>query len=127
MPRGVPVAGFRRTKNYTAQSIQEIEADLQAKAPRIIDELERLTKPIPCPHCGNKISVIDKDVGMYLLNRAMGMPKQRQELDITQSFQLSADQIDVLIERHLPALAVLVAERYHLALPEPIEGEFKEV
>ena len=99
MPKGIPAAGFRRTKAYTAKTIQELDADLQAKAPRIIEELERLTKPLPCPHCGNKIEVIDKEVGMYLLNRAMGMPKQRQEVDITQQIELSADQVEVLVQR----------------------------
>jgi len=70
------------------------------RVPTILEELEKLTKPITCPHCGNQLKVIDKDVGIYLVNRVMGMPKQRTEVDITQQIVLSGDQIDVLIERY---------------------------
>ena len=127
MPKGIPKKGFRRSQKLSSVSLEEIERNLVKRSPDLLEKLEALTKPLPCPNCGGQVRGPDRDALIYLCNRAMGMPKQRQELDITQSFQLSADQIDVLIERHLPALAALVAERYHLALPEPIEGEYKEV
>jgi len=104
MPKGIPKAGFRRTKVYKTKSLQELEQELALKVPDIVAELEKLTKPIECPNCGNTIKVIDKDVGMYLVDRVLGKPKQRQELDITQSIQLNADQIDRVIRNHLPQI-----------------------
>ena len=109
MPTGKPKAGFRRSKRYweqatKAQTAQQIEADLQGKAPRIIAELEKLTKPISCPNCGHVIEVIDKDVGFYLVDHAIGKSRSRLEMDITQTIQLNADQIDQVIRKHLPQI-----------------------
>ena len=115
MPTGQPKLGFRRTKNRKGKSLQEIEQEIAFRVPEIIKELEKLTKPITCPHCGNSISVIDKEVGMYLVDRVMGKPTQKHELDITESIQLSGDQIDLLIER------------YKIATMPLLEGEDKEL
>jgi len=99
MPKGIPAAGFRRTRKYKVKSLQELELDTANKAPYIVEELEKLTKPFPCPHCGNEIRMIDKDVGMYLVDRALGKPKQKQEIDVTGTIarQLTADEIDEII------------------------------
>ena len=83
MPKGIPRAGFRRTKRYKTKTLQELEKDIANKAPYIVEELEKLTRPFPCPSCGNEILRIDKDVAMYLVDRALGKPKQRQQVDIT--------------------------------------------
>jgi hypothetical protein len=34
----------------------------------------------------------------------MGKPKQKHEVDITENIQLTADQIDTLVVRHLPQI-----------------------
>ena len=107
MPTGTPKIGYRRSKNYWSkvvdtQSAQDIELNLQKDAPRYIKELERLTKPIPCPQCGNEIKVIDKDVLMYLVDHAIGKSKQRTEVDLTTNIVLNADQIDNVLRNHLP-------------------------
>jgi len=112
MPKGIPRAGFRRTKVYKTKSLQELERDIANKAPYIVEELEKLTKPFPCPHCGNEIRIIDKDVGMYLVDRALGKPKQKQEIDVTQTIQLSADQIDDLLTRHEPQFIAWLKDRH---------------
>ena len=112
MPKGIPRAGFRRTKLYKTKSLQELERDIANKAPYIVEELEKLTKPFPCPHCGNEIRIIDKDVGMYLVDRALGKPKQKQEIDVTQTIQLSADQIDELLTKHEPQFIAWLADRH---------------
>jgi len=119
MPTGTPKAGFRRSKSYWSkvvdtQSAQDIELNLQKDAPRYIEELTKLTKPIVCPECGNEIKVIDKDVLMYLVDHAIGKSKQRQEVDITSHVQLNADQIDSVMRNHLRQ----VVEMY---LPEILE------
>jgi len=110
MPKGIPAAGFRRTKKYKTKSLQELEQDLALKAPDIVAELEKLTKPFECPSCGVTIRIIDKDVGMYLVDRAMGKPKQKHEVDVTENIQLTADQVDMLVERYRIASRALLSE-----------------
>ena len=107
MPKGIPKRGYRRTKKLDAPSLEEVERRLALRVPDIISELEKLTKPFSCPHCGNEIRVIDKDVGMYLIDRVMGKPKQRTEVDITQTIVLNADQIDTILINHLPQIVSL--------------------
>jgi hypothetical protein len=109
MPKGIPRAGFRRTKRYKTKSLQELEKDIADKAPYIVEELEKLTRPFPCTHCGNETRIIDKDVGMYLVDRALGKPKQKQEVDITENIQLSADQIAGVISKNLPGFLSYLA------------------
>ena len=123
MPTGKPKSGFRRCKKYWEQardnlSIMEVEKELQGKLPRLLEELEKLTKPIPCPNCGHTIQHMDKDVGMYLVDRVMGKPTQKHEVDITEQIILSGDQIDIVVERYRIAEKAL--------LGEVIEGEYEE-
>ena len=123
MPTGTPKAGYRRSKGYykkvaEAQSAQEIELNLQKDAPRYIKELERLTKPIPCPQCGNEIKVIDKDVLMYLVDHAIGKSKSRAEVDITQTIQLNADQLDAFMRNHLPQWVEMYYNEIVALLPQ---------
>jgi len=131
MPTGIPKAGYRKTKWREAKSREEIERELAFRTPEIIAELEKLTKPFPCPHCGNIIKIIDKDVGMYLVDRVLGKPKQRTELDITEATyrQLTGDEIYDIIMRILASPKAM--EFFQIApralLPEAIEGEYKEV
>jgi hypothetical protein len=112
MPKGIPRAGFRRTKRYKTKSLQELEKDIADKAPYIVEELEKLTKPFPCPHCGNEIRIIDKDVGMYLVDRALGKPNQKQEVDITENIQLNADQVAGVISRNVPRFLSYLAANH---------------
>ena len=148
MPKGIPQAGYRKTSKYKARTVQEIEKDLQNKAPGILAELEKLTKPFECPHCGNEIKIIDKEVGMYLVDHAIGRSKSRTELDVTHNIQLSADDVMKVIASHpilskIYALAELIANypeeeivevlekacqiAQRALLPEAIEGEYKEI
>jgi len=117
MPTGKPKAGFRRTKKYKGKTVQDIERELAFRVPDIIAELEKLAKPMTCPSCGHSMQVIDKDVGMYLVDRVMGKPRQEHKVDITETIQLSADQIDLLIKRYDIAGRAL--------LGPVIEGEVK--
>jgi hypothetical protein len=104
MPKGIPRAGFRRTGRYKSKTLQELEQELALKVPDIVAELEKLTRAFECPHCGNQIRIIDKDVGMYLVDRVMGKPKQKQEVDITENIQLNADQLHEVLRNHLPQI-----------------------
>ena len=118
MPTGIPKAGYRKTDKYKARTLQDIEIDLQGKAPGLIAELEKLTKPIECPHCGNRIEIIDKDVAMYLIDHAIGKAKMRQEVDITTTMVLNADQIDSVIKNNLPQKVSMYREEIRGLLPE---------
>jgi len=102
MPRGVPKAGYRKTNRYKVKGVQGLEKDIQDKAPRLVEELEKLTKPIICPQCDNEIRVIDKEVAMYLVDHAIGKSKSKTEVDITSHVQLNSDQIDNVMRNHLP-------------------------
>jgi len=100
MPKGVPKAGFRKTGKHKSQTLQELEQAIAEKAPGFVEELEKYVKPFPCPHCGNEIQVIDKEVAMYMVDRALGKPKLKHEVDITEQMQFNADDIEKIIDRH---------------------------
>lgn len=124
MPKGIPTAGFRRTEKYKGRSIQDIEKELAFRVPDIVSGLEKLTKPMTCPECGHTIKIIDKDVGMYLIDRVLGKPTQRHEVDVTETIQLSGDQIDLLVRRYEIATRALLPCG---TIEGIIEGEVKDV
>ena len=102
MPKGTPKAGYRRSKRRSRLTTEEIREELLYKTPEVITELEKLTKPFPCPHCGNVIKVIDKDVAMWVVDHAIGKSAQKHEVDVTTHVQLNADQLDNVLRNHLP-------------------------
>ena len=137
MPKGIPKAGFRRTGRRKSKTLQELEQELALKVPDIVAELEKLTKPFGCRHCGNEIRIIDKEVGMYLVDRVLGKPKQKHEVDITETIQLTADQVDTLLDRIIATRALDLVKRAIALLPrdevvallpqgEVVEGEYSE-
>lgn len=78
-------------------------------------------KEIVCPHCLKRTECFIPDTvalqsAIELLNRRLGKVPQSVQVDITETIQLSADQIDLLIERYKIANQALL-----------IEGEYKEV
>lgn len=107
MPKGTPKAGFRRTKKRKKLTTQEIREEILYRTPDVLTELEKLVKPFPCPHCGNEIKLIDKDIGMWMVDHGIGKSTQKHELDITETIQLSADQIDTILLNHLPQVVEL--------------------
>lgn len=119
MPKGIPRAGFRKTERYKGKSIQDIEKELAFRVPDIVAELEKLTKPMTCPGCGHVIKIIDKDVGMYLIDRVLGKPTQRVEAGITERIQLTGDDVDKLIEHYRIRHRALLSE----GESDIIEGE----
>jgi len=139
MPKGVPDAGFRKTKRFKTKSLEELEQEIASKAPGFAEELEKYIKPFQCPHCGGEIQVIDKEVAMYMLDRALGKPRQKLEVDVLPS--LTADKIDMIIENHRDGFIAMAGERYLpeivarnqiairalLTQGEAIEGEYKEL
>ena len=104
MPKGIPKRGFRRSRKIDPVSLERIERELLAKIPDFTAKLEELTRDTICVHCGNVVKGPDREALIYLCNRALGMPRQRQELDITQTIQLDADQIEAVIRNHLPRI-----------------------
>ena len=75
--------------------------------PKIVKNLEKWSegKEVICPKClkGTGIYIPDTvalQSAIELLNRRLGKPVQKHEIDITETIQLTADQIDTLIERY---------------------------
>jgi len=104
MPTGIPRKGYRRTKKLEGKTLADIERELAYRVPDFVNKLEELTKDITCPGCGTVVKTVDRDALIYLCDRAMGRPKQTQQLDITQTIQLNADQIDQVLRNNLPQI-----------------------
>ena len=114
-PIGIPKAGYRRTKHLKARSIKTALEHLEGDIPGIIEELKKLAygKPVKC-ECGREVvKQIDREAAIYLIDRVLGKPAQRTELDITERIVLSSVQIDKIIQRYQLAA--------RLMLPAPVD------
>ena len=87
--------------------------------PKIVKNLEKWSTghEVTCPHCQERTGVYVPDTvalqsAVELLNRRLGKPVQRQEIDITQTIQLNADQLDMILENHLPQ----IVDRYRVQI-----------
>ena len=89
-------------------AIEEIDVS------RIVKNLEGWSKgkEVICPKCLEHTGVYVPDTvalqsAIELLNRRLGKPVQRQEIDVTSHVQLNADQIDQVLRNHLPQIVEL--------------------
>lgn len=73
------------------------------------------------PSLWQQIRIIDKDIGMYLVDGALGKPKQKQEIDITQTIQFDATQIEQVIKDHLPRIVEMCGPEIRGLLPSGTE------
>jgi len=80
----------------------------------IIDSLQSWAKgkEVICPHCTKPTGAYTADTvalqsAIELLNRKRGKVPQSVQLDITETIQLNADQIDSVIRNHLPQIIEL--------------------
>ena len=108
--------GSGRKKTPNTQLRDAIEA---INVEEIVNSLKEWAKgkEIVCPHCNRKTGAYTADTvalqsAIELLNRRLGKPAQKHELDITQTLQLNADQIDILLEKHFDSIVGLLSERY---------------
>ena len=103
-PIGIPKAGYRRTKHLKARSIKTALEHLEGDIPGIIEELKKLAygKPVICPECGHEVGLkqIDREAAIYLIDRVLGKPTQRTEVDITERIVLTSVQIEKIIQRY---------------------------
>ena len=104
--RGGPRAGAGRKPT---PSTQLKDAIASINIPKIVKNLEKWSTghEVTCPHCQERTGVYVPDTvalqsAVELLNRRLGKPVQRQEIDITQTIQLNADQLDNVLRNHLP-------------------------
>ena len=104
MPVGIPKAGYRRTKHLKARSIKTALEHLEGDIPGIIEELKKLAygKPVLCPECGREVGLkqIDREAAIYLIDRVLGKPAQRTEIDVTERIVLTSVQIEKIIQRY---------------------------
>jgi len=116
--------GSGRTKAPGTQLRDAIE---EINIPKIVKNLEKWSqgKEVICPKCLEHTGVYVPDTvalqsAIELLNRRLGKPVQRQEIDITTTIQLNADQIDQVIHNHLPQIVELYRQEI-LLLTEGIK------
>ena len=100
--------GSGRKKAPGTQLRDSIEA---INIPKIVKNLEKWSQghEVICTHCQEPTGVYVPDTvalqsAIELLNRRLGKPVQRQEIDITTTIQLNADQIDNVLRNHLPQI-----------------------
>jgi len=115
MPKGIPKKGFRKSKRFRTTTLADIEESIQAEVPSLLAKLQQLTRNVVCPQCGHAINVIDKEVAMFLIDHGIGKPRQKLEMDVTERIELTAVQIEKIIERYKLAQRAM--------LPEPDEGD----
>ena len=120
--RGGRRIGAGRKKTPTTQLRDAIDA---INVPEIVEHLRDWSrgKEVICPFCNKNTGAYTADTvalqsAIELLNRRLGKVPQQVQLDVTETIQLSADQIDLLVERYQ------IAQR---ALLPAIDVEYKEV
>ena len=111
---GGPGSGPRKLQSTT---LKEAISSLEGDIPGIIEELKKLAygKPVLCPECGHAVGLkqIDREAAIYLIDRVLGKPTQRTEVDITDRIVLTSVQIEKIIQRYQ------LAQR--LMLPAPVD------
>jgi len=111
--RGGARVGAGRKKEPTTllkEAINNLEGDM----PAIIEELKKLAlgKPVKCPNCGAEVGLkqIDREAGIYLVDRIFGKPTIHTELDITDRIELSSEQIERIIQRYQIAERLMLSQ-----------------
>ena len=108
----------------TKPGTQLRDAIAEVNIPKIVKNLEKWSqgKEVICPHCLKNTGIcvpdtISLQAALELLNRRLGKVPQSVQLDITETIQLNADQVALLVERYQ------IAHRAMLPVGEVIEGE----
>ena len=117
---GGPGSGRTKlVKREVRDAINEINVE------EIFSNLREWAKgtPIVCSYCGKDTGARTADTvalqsAIELLNRRLGKPVQRHEVDITETIQLNADQIDQVIRKHLPQIVEIYGADIRGLLPE---------
>ena len=98
---GGPGSGPRKLPSTT---LKEAISKLEGDVPGIIEELKKLAygKPVLCPECGHEVGLkqIDREAAIYLIDRVLGKPTQRTEVDITERIVLTSVQIEKIMQRY---------------------------
>ena len=121
MPKGIPKAGYRRTNKLYKPELHDIERRLAIRVPNYLDTLESLTKPVSCPNCQTVVKIPDRDSIIYLCDRAMGKPVQKQEVDVVKRIQLDADQIAGVISKNLYGFLDYLTMNHPVELAQYVE------
>ena len=110
------------------------DAIAEVNIPKIVKNLEKWSqgKEVICPHCMERTGICVPETvalqsALELLNRRLGKVPQSVQLDITESIQLSADQVDLLIERYQIAMKATIPPSERLALSQGIDKALGEV
>ena len=106
------------------------DAIAEVNIPKIVKNLEKWSqgKEVICPHCDCRTGIWMPDTialqsALELLNRRLGKVPQSVQLDITESIQLNADQVDTILTRILSSPEALEFFRIKQLTQGVIEGE----
>ena len=109
------------------------DAIAEVNIPKIVKNLEKWSngKEVVCPRCDKGTGVYVPDTialqsALELLNRRLGKVPQSVQLDITESIQLNADQVDTILTRILSSPEALEFFRIKQLTQGVIEGEVIE-
>ena len=83
-------------------------------------------KEVVCPHCFEHTGAYTADTvslqsAIELLNRRLGKVPQSVQLDVTETIQLDADQIESVLFKHLPQIVEMYGPQIRALLPEHTE------
>jgi len=121
---GVGSGPKKKAARQLRDSIGEVNLD------KIVKNMERWSegKEVVCPKCLEHTGVYVPDTialqsALELVNRKLGRVPQQVQVDSTETIQLSADQIDLLVERYGIANKALLP----VGDSAIIEGEYETV
>jgi len=109
---------------------QLMDAIAEVNIPKIVKNLEKWSqgKEVICPHCTERTGIYVPDTvalqsALELLNRRLGKVPQSVQVDITETLQFNADQIDTILNRILSSPEALEFFRIKQLTQGAIEGE----
>jgi hypothetical protein len=115
------VKGRSGRRRLPTRIVADAITALSEKVPELLDALEAyaLGAPMVCEHCGKPIKAkkVDPDAIIYLIDRAIGRPKQESKVELSASISMAPEDYEMAVR------AAQMAEIKLLADPDVVEGE----
>lgn len=115
------VKGRSGRRRAPSRIVAEAIEALSARVPELLEALQvyAIGAPLTCEHCGKplKATKVDPDAIIYLIDRAIGRPKQEQRIELNASINMAPEDYEMAVR------AAQDAEIRLLADPDVVEGE----
>ena len=119
------VKGRSGRKRAPTRIVTEALAALCADVPELLEALRNyaMGNPIICEHCGKALKARkpDPDAIIYLIDRAIGRPKQETSIDLKTSASMAPEDYELAVRE------AQEAETRLLAGPDIVEGQVIEL